>query len=134
MDVILNSLNGEFVSNSVSVLKEGGRFCEIGKLNVWDKEKFNKERPDAEFYIYDLSDIDNKGISALLYEIMDMVKSGNISELPVKEFTINDVEQAMRYMQQAKHRGKVSLTFENIKETEVAVEGAADTAPEASAE
>ena len=124
VDVILNSLNGEFVSNSVSVLKEGGRFCEIGKLNVWDKEKFNKERPDAEFYIYDLSDIDNKGISALLYEIMDMVKSGNISELPVKEFTINDVEQAMRYMQQAKHIGKVSLTFENIKETEVAVEGA----------
>jgi myxalamid-type polyketide synthase MxaB len=124
VDVILNSLNGEFVDNSVSILKTGGRFCEIGKLNVWDKVRFQKERPDAEFYMYDLSEIDDQGISVLLNEIMTMITKGNISKLPVKEFNINDVEQAMRFIQQAKHIGKVSLAFEQKKEIPVAVQNA----------
>lgn len=120
IDVILNSLNGEFVNSSVDVLKKGGRFCEIGKLQVWDKAKFNRERPDAEFYMYDLSEIDNKGISLLLHEIVDMFRKGDITSLPVKEFTIDDVEQAMRYMQQAKHIGKVALTFNSKNKIEIA--------------
>jgi acyl transferase domain-containing protein/acyl carrier protein len=124
VDVILNSLNGEFVDNSVSILKEGGRFCEIGKLQVWDAAKFSKERPDAKFFMYDLSEINNKGISVLLHEIMDMFKKGYISALPVKEFAVNDVEQSMRYIQQAKHIGKISLVFDNKKEIKVAVENA----------
>lgn len=120
IDVILNSLNGEFVDNSVSILKKGGRFCEIGKLNVWDEEEFKKERPDAEFYMYDLSEIDGKGISVLLHKMMDMVEKNDISALPVKEFAINDVEKAMRFIQQAKHIGKISLVFDNNKEIPVA--------------
>lgn len=120
VDVILNSLNGEFVDNSVSILKKGGRFCEIGKLNVWDEKKFKKERPDAEFYMYDLSEIDGKGISELLHKMMNMVEKNDISALPVKEFAINDVEKSMRFIQQAKHIGKISLVFDNKKEIPVA--------------
>jgi len=119
VDVILNSLNGEFVDNSVSILKHGGRFCEIGKLNVWDKEKFNRKRPDAKFYMYDLSEIDEKGISSLLYEVMDMVKKDAISVLPVKEFSIHDVEKAMRFIQQAKHIGKLALVFDYHEEVPI---------------
>lgn len=120
VDVILNSLNGEFVNNSVSILKQGGRFCEIGKLNVWDDKKFKIERPDAKFYMYDLSEIDNKGISVLFHDIIGMIKENRISALPVKEFPINDVEQGMRYIQQAKHIGKISLAFNNTKELSIA--------------
>lgn len=119
VDVILNSLNGEFVSNSVSILKQGGRFCEIGKLNVWDKKRFKVERPDAKFYMYDLSEIDNKGISVLLHDIISRIKKNSISALPVKEFPIDNVEQGMRYIQQAKHIGKISLTFDHKKEVPI---------------
>lgn len=113
VDIILNSLNGEFVDKSVDILKQGGKFVEIGKLQVWDKQKFRDKRPDAQFYMFDLSEIDDNKISVLLQEIMHMIQNRNVNPLPVKEFSISKVEQAFRYIQQAKHIGKVALIFSN---------------------
>lgn len=113
VDVILNSLNGKFVDKSVDILKQGGRFIEIGKLQVWDEQKFKDKRPDSRFYTFDLSEINDEEISVLLQEIMHMIQQGDVNPLPVKNFSISEVEQAFRYIQQAKHIGKVALTFSN---------------------
>ena len=37
VDVVLNSLSGEFIPASLSVLSPGGRFVEIGQLGIWDR-------------------------------------------------------------------------------------------------
>ena len=120
VDVILNSLNGEFVDKSVEVLKQGGRFIEIGKLQVWDKQTFKSRRPESQFHMFDLSEINDEGISGLLQEIMHMIEKGDIHSLPVKEFSTSQAEQAFRYIQQAKHIGKVSLNFGNDSTTTIA--------------
>ncbi|MFN2166554.1 MAG: zinc-binding dehydrogenase [Anaerolineae bacterium] len=36
VDVVLNSLAGEFIPQSLAVLSRGGRFLEIGKVGIWD--------------------------------------------------------------------------------------------------
>ena len=117
VDVILNSLNGEFVDKSVGVLKADGRFVEIGKLLVWDEKKFHSERPNAEFYMFDLGQMKDKKISLLLHEIMDMISNHVINPIPVREYDISDAESAFRHIQQAKHIGKIALNFGVAKNT-----------------
>ena len=46
IDVVLNSLTGEFISQSLAVLRPGGRFVEIGQAGVWD-EQFLTEKPQC---------------------------------------------------------------------------------------
>ncbi len=39
VDVVLNSLNGDFIEQSFGVLAQGGRFVEIGKIGIWTPEQ-----------------------------------------------------------------------------------------------
>ena len=47
VDVVLNSLNGEFIPKSLSVLATGGRFLEIGKAGIWSAAQVAAVRPDV---------------------------------------------------------------------------------------
>ncbi len=39
IDIVLNSLAGEFIPKSLSTLRAGGRFLEIGKAGIWTDEQ-----------------------------------------------------------------------------------------------
>ncbi|WP_416975991.1 zinc-binding dehydrogenase, partial [Streptomyces sp. 4F14] len=45
MDVVLNSLAGEFVDASLGVLREGGRFVELGKTDIRDTDTVATTHP-----------------------------------------------------------------------------------------
>ena len=111
VDVVLNSLNGEFIDKSFEVLAKGGRFVEIGKLGIWDEQKVRKQRTDAKYFPFDLGEIERREISSMLAQLMAMFREGTVNPLPLKAFPVIDVVSAFRYMQQAKHIGKVVLTF-----------------------
>ena len=49
MDVVLNSLTGEFIAKGLSVLRPGGRFLEIGKVEIWDKTQVARVRADVSY-------------------------------------------------------------------------------------
>ncbi len=36
---MLNSLTGETIAASLSVLRQGGRFLELGKTDLWDQAR-----------------------------------------------------------------------------------------------
>ncbi|MES2203583.1 MAG: type I polyketide synthase, partial [Pseudomonadota bacterium] len=112
VDVVFNSLNGDFIDKSVSVLNQKGRFVEIGKLLIWSKEEFLNVRPNATYHLFDLGTMPLNDIETLLTEMMTMFNQHGLKPLPVKEFSINDAVSAFRYMQQAKHIGKVALNFQ----------------------
>lgn len=111
VNVVFNSLNGEFIDKSVSVLAQGGRFIEIGKLSIWDETKFREVRADASYHLFDLGTMPLQDIAPLLTEMMDMFHQEKLKPLPIQEFAIHEVVNAFRYMQQAKHIGKVALCF-----------------------
>ena len=54
VDIVLNSLAGEFIGKSVSVLAAGGRFLELGKRGILSRERFAALRPDCEYRAFDL--------------------------------------------------------------------------------
>ena len=55
VDIVLNSLAGDFIAASVRCLAQRGRFLEIGKRDIWSQERFRGVRPDAEYHVIDLA-------------------------------------------------------------------------------
>ncbi|MBA2114723.1 type I polyketide synthase [Bremerella alba] len=112
VDVVLNSLNQEFITKSVECLAKGGRFVEIGKIGIWTLEQFAKSRPDAAYFPFDLGDEERKSpglIAAMLKELLPQFESHQLTPLPLQAYRMEDAVDAFRFMQQAKHLGKVIL-------------------------
>src|SRR5690606_31019777 len=115
VDVVLNSLAGEFIPKGVAVLAEGGRFLEIGKRGILTPEEFAALKPGSQYYPIDLSGRllhDPAGLEPLFRELMALVEAGEVPALPVTEFPAGRVADAFRYMAQARHIGEVVVARE----------------------
>ena len=114
VNLVLNSLtSGEFVSKSLSVVSNGGRFVEIGKRGVWDSSKVKAIRPDVSYSVIDLvreSQRQPELISLMLQNLSQEFNKNLLQPPPLKLFSIEEVVSAFRYMQQAKHIGKIVVT------------------------
>ena len=115
VDVILNSLTGEYIPKNLDILAEGGRFLEIGKIGIWDGERVRHNRPDVQYHPFDLGDVarNNPGLlQELLTGLMADFERGELKPLKRTVFGLDDGANAFRYMAQARHIGKVVLTAE----------------------
>ena len=54
VDIVLNSLAGEFIAASFRSLARGGCFLELGKRDIWSQEQAARVRPDVSYVVYDL--------------------------------------------------------------------------------
>lgn len=114
VDVVLNSLSGAAIEKSFSVLAKGGRFVDIGKIGVWTQQEATERRPDAAYHTFDLGEVmarDPVMFNATLEELRALFDDGVLLPLPQAVFSVDDAVDAYRYMQQAKHIGKVVLTY-----------------------
>ncbi len=112
VEIVLNSLNGEFIPSSLSALATGGRFVEIGKLGIWSPDRMAAERPDAAYFPFDLGEEEQRQpglIGGMLRELAALLERGELQPLPHDVFDLPDAVRAFRYMQQAKHRGKIVI-------------------------
>ncbi|PHS11018.1 MAG: beta-ketoacyl synthase [Blastopirellula sp.] len=114
VDLVLNSLNQDFIPKSIESLAQNGRFVEIGKIGIWTDEQFAEARPDASYHQFDLGEEekDSPGLIAkLLSELMPQFEAGKLTPLPLKTYPVEETVEAFRYMQQAKHLGKVVISM-----------------------
>ena len=113
VNVVLNSLSGEFIPQSISVLGDRGRLIEIGKQGIWSPEKVAQTRADLEYSIVDLWQITQERpelIQHMLQELGSQLATGKLKPLPHRVFTGDRLITAFRYMQQGKHQGKIIIT------------------------
>lgn len=114
IDVVLNSLNGDFIAKSLAILAKNGRFIEIGKVGIWDRQQVKMTRPDVAYHPFDLLEISQQNpalITSMLQVLMTQFKQGILKPLPYISFQIEEAIDAFRYMAQAKQIGKVVLTL-----------------------
>ncbi|WP_156758552.1 type I polyketide synthase, partial [Actinokineospora pegani] len=97
--VVLNSLAGALIDASVRTLVEGGRFIEMGKTDLRDG------LPGVSYQAFDLFDAGEDRIREMFSELL-----GFIRPLPVRAWDVRRGRDAVRFMAQAKHTGKVVLT------------------------
>ena len=57
VDVVLNSLKGEWVDASFQALAQGGCFVELGKLEIWSDQQVQERRPDVIYHRFDLLEV-----------------------------------------------------------------------------
>ena len=50
VDVVLNSLSGEFIPKSLSVVKPGGIFLEIGRRDIWDADRVAEDQARCDLF------------------------------------------------------------------------------------
>lgn len=113
VDVVLNSLKGEWVDSSFRVLAQGGRFVELGKIEIWSKETAQERRPDASYLPFDLLEVaaaDPQLVRGLLVSLLQKLERGELHPIPNHIFPIERTVEAFRLMAQAKHVGKVVIT------------------------
>ena len=110
VDVVLNSLAGEFIPRSLAVLKTGGRFLELGRTGVWSDREVAALGRGLRYEVVFLGILrkeNPKLIRELLRGIADGMSRGTLRPLPVKAFEQERVVEAFRFMAQARHIGKI---------------------------
>ena len=112
VDVVLNSLKGEWVDASFAALAEGGRFVELGKLEVWSAELAQERRPDAHYHRFDLLELaaaDPLPLRRQLLEICSALEQGSLAPIPWQAFAVERLDEAFRLMAQGRHVGKLVI-------------------------
>jgi myxalamid-type polyketide synthase MxaB len=115
VDVVLNSLRGEFTDASLRLLPPGGRFLEIGITDLRTLEQVENIAPGIAYYPIDLMDLyrDQRSVlHTLLQELMTRFAKEELRPLPYQLYSANAIETAFRTMQQAKHVGKVVIELD----------------------
>ncbi|ETB45486.1 polyketide synthase, partial [Mycobacterium avium 11-0986] len=110
VDVVLNSLAGEFTDASLRLLAPGGRFIEMGKTDVRDPDVVAQRYRGARYRAFDLMEAGPDRTAAMLAEIVGLLRAGVLTPLPLKAFDVRCASAAYRYVSQARHIGKVVLT------------------------
>ncbi|MGY0063230.1 beta-ketoacyl synthase N-terminal-like domain-containing protein [Streptomyces sp. LZ34] len=112
VDVVLNSLAGDFIDASLRLLAEGGRFLEMGKTDLRDPEQVAKAFAGVDYRVYDLvSDAGPERVALMLATLVALFDEGALTPPPVQAWPLAKARQALRHMSQAKHTGKIVLTI-----------------------
>ncbi|MEY8016514.1 SDR family NAD(P)-dependent oxidoreductase [Mycobacterium servetii] len=111
VDVVLNSLAGEFTDASLRLLRPGGRFIEMGKTDLRDPRVVAERYRDVCYRAFDLMEAGEDRIAAMLGELTALFAEGALEPLPVKAFDVRRAADAYRFVSQARHIGKVLLTL-----------------------
>jgi polyketide synthase 7 len=111
VDVVLNSLAGEFTDASLRLLVRGGRFIEMGKTDPRDPADIAAQYPGVQYRAFDLIEAGDDLIAQMLGELAGLVTAGALAPLPAKTFDVRRVSAAYRFVSQARHTGKVVLTL-----------------------
>jgi acyl transferase domain-containing protein/acyl carrier protein len=118
VDVVLNSLAGEAIPRSLSVLRAYGRFLEIGKRDIYEDRALGL-RPfqnNLSYFAVDLNRVVRERpalAGARLRRLARAFAGGTLTALPRRVFPVSDAASAFRFMAQARHVGKVVLDVQD---------------------
>jgi fatty acid synthase len=114
VDLVLNSLANEQLQASVRCLAIGGRFLEIGKVDLSNNSPlgmsvFLKNTSFHGILLDALFENDCPEKREVIRLINEGIANGAVRPLPSTTFNENQIEQAFRFMASGKHIGKVVL-------------------------
>ena len=114
VDVVLNSLRGEFATQSLTLLRPGGRFVEIGVREVRSAQEVATLAPGVRYEAFDLLEVYREKpevIRGVLAQVVAALAAGQLRPIPHTVFPMQAAKQALQLMLQAKHTGKLVLSL-----------------------
>ena len=112
VSVVLNSLAGEAMERSLSLLQPFGRFVELGKRDYLADTPIGLSPfwRNLSYFGVDLDQLLTarpETSRRLFEEVMTLFSSGALTPLPYVVFSSSEIVDAMRLMQQSGHVGKI---------------------------
>ncbi|MEU1806738.1 SDR family NAD(P)-dependent oxidoreductase [Streptomyces sp. NPDC019937] len=112
VDVVLNSLAGDFVDASLRLLAPGGRFIDMGRTDIRDPARVGAEHTGVVYRAFDLvSGAGPDRIQQMLAELSVLFEDGTLRPLPTTVWDIRRAPEAFRHFSRARHIGKIVLTI-----------------------
>ncbi|MEM9177322.1 MAG: SDR family NAD(P)-dependent oxidoreductase, partial [Myxococcota bacterium] len=115
VDVVLNSLTGDFIDEGLHALAKGGTFLEIGKRDLRSEDAVRAIREDVDYRIVDLMTLaatSPERITALFDAFLPALERGALRPLPRQTFAVGHADAALRFMRETRHTGKIVLDFD----------------------
>ncbi|HGY55104.1 MAG TPA: SDR family NAD(P)-dependent oxidoreductase, partial [Caldithrix abyssi] len=118
VDMVLNSLAGEFIPRSLALLRPYGRFLEIGKTDIYQNSQIDMYpfRNNLAYFAIDLDMVSRDRpqlIRSLFLELIDHFNAGKLTPLPLTRFSAPEAVKAFRYMAQRKNIGKIVVSMKD---------------------
>jgi NADPH:quinone reductase-like Zn-dependent oxidoreductase/acyl carrier protein len=122
VDVVLNSLAGEALTQSLSLLRHNGRFIEIGKRDIFGNSKIGLRpfRTNIGLFSLDLivaAQQQPDVLRELWNQILAEIQQGKLYTLPTRLFPMKNAATAFRCMMGGEHIGKIVLTVTGNERT-----------------
>ena len=134
VDVVVNSLAGDFLSASLAVVAPYGRFVELGKRDIYSGGKLSLDafKHNVSFSAVDLSQLlqdQPKRALSILQELVSRLGAGELRPVKVTPFSFSQADAGFRFLAQAKHVGKVILSCNGAEEKARVVRESAEFSP-----
>jgi phthiocerol/phenolphthiocerol synthesis type-I polyketide synthase C len=118
VDLVLNTLSGEAVARSFSVLRPFGRFLELGKRDFIAQNRMAMApfRNNLSYFGIDLDQAlaVRPGFRAtILPRVVELMSLGVLRPLPFRSFPVSRAREAFRHMQKSQHIGKIVISFQD---------------------
>lgn len=110
VDIVLDSLAGEFVDASLRLLPRGGRFVEMGMIDRRDPAEVAAGHPGVRYQSFMLLDADPGRLQEILATLVELFEAGALGLSPITAWDVRNGPDAYRYLSQAQHIGKNVLT------------------------
>lgn len=113
VDVVLNSFSEEYIFKSLNLLKQGGYFLEIGKVNQHIIDKIRMLRPDVIYSNFDIGEIaleDPEMIHSIFKNVLQMIEDEQLKPIAYQSFGIQEAAKAFGVFARGENVGKIVLT------------------------
>ncbi|MFI6345296.1 type I polyketide synthase [Streptomyces sp. NPDC050560] len=120
MDAVLNSLAGEFTDASLGLLRDGGRFLDMGKTDIRDADEVRARYPGVSYRVYDIGTLARpepgvpgaapERMREILLAVLDLFERGVLAPPEITSWPLRRAPEAFRFMSAARNVGKIVLT------------------------
>src|SRR6202044_84155 len=111
VDVVLDSLAGDFVDASLRLVAPGGVFLEMGKTDIRDPGVIAQESSGVRYRAFDLFEPGRVRMHQYMLELAELFDAGILRPLPVTTFDVRRAPGALRCLSQGRHVGQGVLTM-----------------------
>ena len=110
VDVVLNSLTGDMIEESLDLVADGGMFLEIGKTDLREPADVARSHPGVAYRPFDLMDNAPAEVQRMLTAVAALLEQGHVEPLPLVASHVSRASEVLRVMSGGHHTGKLVLT------------------------
>ncbi|GAM19288.1 hypothetical protein SAMD00019534_024630 [Acytostelium subglobosum LB1] len=120
VDMILNTLSGDFLKPNFDALSQIGRIMDLSVTQMMDNDNIDIEV--FKYHVgYQTIDLERaiayspKIVNGILREVFAAIDAGELSPIPVETFPVRDTKKAIEYINERKHIGKIVVDFADFE-------------------